>query len=228
MKTTIIILTAIACLLPALPSYSNNSQGRDRERGRGAGRGSCDLAVAQSTPQEELMPLVPEKGDTQVTSVTPSFWFYSPYIPTTSLAARFTLRDENGQLVGTPTIVNLPKAPGIFSVQVTQPLKQGATYRWYFSVECNADRPARNPLVKGAVKVIDPGNKLSSSLKKSSSPVQTAEIYRQAGFWNDALTILANQQQKDADARTAWIELLKAEKLDEFTSKPVLNCCTGQ
>ncbi len=229
MRTKVVTAFIFASLLlSSLPVCANSSAnaGRDPKRRGGADRGGCDIAATQDKAVDELMALVPAQGEMQVASVNPLFWFYSPYTPSSSLGAKFTLRDENDQLVGEPVTVTLPKSAGIFSVQFAKSLKLNTSYRWYFSVECDADRPAKNPRVQGWVRVKEPTTEVSKQLKQAVSPGQAAAIYARAGLWNDALTSLAQQHNSSTTAKTAWSELLKAEKLDPIESKPILPCCT--
>jgi len=215
-------------LLSCLPVWSSSlaNTGRDPKRRGGADRGGCDIASTQDKATRELIALVPALGEMQVASASPLFWFYSPYTSSSSLVAKFTLRDENDQLVGAPVNMTLPKSDGIFSVQFAKPLKQNTSYRWYFSVECDVDRPARNPRVQGWVRVKEPTTEVNKQLKQTASPAEAAAIYARAGLWNDALTILAKQYNSNTSAKTIWSELLKAEKLNLIESKPILPCCT--
>ena len=227
MKTRMLIsLTVASLLLTSLPGYSNENRGRDPKRVTGGGRGGCDTLIAQDSSADDLVALVPKKGEMLVASIAPSFWFYTPYTPASSLMAKFTLRDENDQLVMEPVDIELPKTAGIFSVQMPKPLKQNISYRWYFSIGCDAVHPSKNPLVQGRIRVIEPTIPLKNQLKQASSPVQTATLYMQAGLWNDALTQAATQQEVNANAKALWLELLKVENLDAIATKPILPCCT--
>ena len=239
MKATIVItVTLVSLFLSHFPVYSDTDQNtaskliskkntseRPSRRRSGAGRGGCDIAT-QDLSIDELVALVPEKGEMLVASIAPSVWFYSPYTPTSSLKAKFTLRDENDQLVMEPVDIELPQTAGIFSVQMPKPLKQNTSYRWYFSIGCDAAHPSKNPLVQGWIRVTEPTISLKNQLKQASSPVQTATLYMQAGLWNDALTQAATQQEANANAKALWLELLKVENLDAIDTKPILPCCT--
>lgn len=236
-------LTLVSLFLSNLPVYSDTYQNiaskpvpkrdtpkrdtpkRDPKRTSGVERGGCDIAT-QDLSVDNLVALVPEKGEMLVASIAPSFWFYSPYTPTSSLKAKFTLRDENSQLVTELADIELPKTAGIFSIQIPQPLKKSTSYRWYFSIECDADHPSKNPRVQGWIRVIEPTIPLNNQLKQDSSPAQTATLYMQAGLWNDALTLVTTQREVSANAKALWLELLKVENLDAIAAKPILSCCT--
>ncbi len=193
----------------------------------GGSRGNCPL-VAQTSNNLSLQPLV--SAGLSATDA-PTFWVYVPYSTTSSLHARLSVREEEDKETFTNKSmpVTLSGIPGIIKLPLPKTLEQGKIYRWSLTIVCNLDDESANPVVSGLVKQIIPNSSLMNQLKTASSPREQALIYRKAGYWYDALTILAEQRLRDRNNSQAvkdWSDLLQSANLEAIGKQPIVSCCT--
>ncbi|MDX2231474.1 MAG: DUF928 domain-containing protein [Leptolyngbyaceae cyanobacterium bins.349] len=209
-----------------------------RYRGGGS-RGIGSQAVCPTTPvpltalvpfeeiydktREKLPPLVNVWGFT--TAERPTFWVYNPY-NNSAIPAKFSIDDESAGQTLYETSVTLPKQPGVMALRLSNSapvLQPGKRYRWFLSLTCKAPTATAagtdNINVEAVVIRELPKPELTSQLTATPS-LQNAIAYAKAGFWYDALTILAELRQKqpqDETLKTAWKELLSGVALDNLT-----------
>lgn len=207
--------------------YIPKSLGEPSRRVPGGSRGgSCQ-------PQrQQLTALIPEMDQQLTTSAHPSFLFYVPPVPSKSL--ELVLQDETDQVLYQKTLnpiqgsgivrVSLPTGPNAPALQV------GKTYYWSFSIVCNPQERAGDLVVTGAIKRVPLDTKLATELAVADPQTQ-ATLYAAAGFWQDALTILAElRYSKPSDARikTDWEDLLSSVGLAGIARESLVSCCTIQ
>jgi hypothetical protein len=182
----------------------------------GGGKRGC--AISQNDPKDALHAIVPQEGIGLTTSTRPLVWIYSPYQTQGPLKATLTIRkvgenEQDDHQVGDETNFVIPPGRGLSSVQITQPVENGQTYKWVVTIECDADAAA-NPVVSGLL-AIESNSKLQQSVQSESLRQQTA-IYAQEGYWYDVLSQLVMNGVK-ADL----VDFLKSGGLEKLIDKPI-------
>jgi hypothetical protein len=190
----------------------------------GGDRGSCGTSGVAVSSEEVLTALVPKDGNANSATSTPKIWFYVPFASASDVSAKIILRDKRGKLVAESKNVPLPNSAGIMSLQLPVTLKKNELYNWFLSVSCGKPKNSGKPdvlNVDGWVRWIEPGIDVDKDLKKIDSIEKKVGIYLREGYWHDALTLLAEQRDKQPQAKALWTRLLKSEDLEKFTAKPI-------
>ncbi|MBW4520682.1 MAG: DUF928 domain-containing protein [Scytolyngbya sp. HA4215-MV1] len=205
----------------ALASYTPPRLGKP---GRRVGAGVRGVCMESGRP---LMPLVPTNAFGTTVEDQPTLFWYVP--PTSAQSAEFTLLDENYKEVYKTTLP-LQKVPGIISFQLPAGtmLELQKSYRWQFSLVCDANVPSANPFVEGEIQRVEISQSLTKSLERS--PLRDRpEIYAKAGIWHDALSTLAELRclrPGDPLLTSRWITLLNSVELNDFAAEPLAQYCT--
>ncbi len=198
-----------------------------------ASRGECS---AVSQPLTALVPTTQEtfrqtnEGDDPelnrwesvlglTTSLTPSLWFYNPYL---AKPVKFVLQDERGNYIYESYFATDQTQPGIVKLSLPKAisLKVGQKYQWYFLVSCD---PKNTAFVKGWIQPVALSSALTNQLKKAN-PQQRVALYAANGIWYDALALLASLRSanpKDAKLLNDWVSLLNSVGLDAIAQKPI-------
>lgn len=195
-----------------------------------AGSRGCGQDINQpstSAASEHLTALVPVYSKSNLVFATaisdyPRFWFYVPYL--SSFAdGEFVLEDEaENQSIYK---ASLPNTPGVISFGLpssAKPLEVGKQYRWYFNIYCKSDRQIIGN-VEGYVKREQLNSTLKTKLEKAS-PSQRVTLYAANGIWHDALSEAGELRRKNPQD-PSWEMLLQAVGLNNFVTKPKLECC---
>lgn len=130
----------------------------------GVRRGPC-AAIKEAL---SLIALAPEKKPGQPaggypTTVQdyPTFWFYLPPYQASIKSAKFVLLDEQNHLVQDPIFVQMPETlpaiAGLTLPSTGKDLEVGKHYSWHFSLNCEPQKPSRNPEVIGQIQRALPG-----------------------------------------------------------------------
>lgn len=145
---------------------------------------------------------------------------------TTAKTAEFVIVDDNIKDVYRTTFA-LSSIPGIVQLKLpkTVALKIGKSYLWQFEIVCDPqNRQIKNKTyVQGLVRRVEISPILKRKLNYAVSPLVKAELYADAGIWQEALTNLA---QVRSYRSTEWEEILKSVGLDAIASVPFVKCCT--
>jgi hypothetical protein len=153
----------------------------------------------------------------------PNFWFYVPYPLTPERSVKFMLQDETGKDIYQATLSGSATTPGVmdFVLPPTVPaLEVGKWYHWFFTVYCNEEEPV---LVDGWVSRVTLNPSLETQLAQAK-PREKIALYRQAGIWYEALTILAQlrrQNPNDASLKAEWTSLLQSIGLEPIAQEPI-------
>ncbi|MDZ8188418.1 MAG: DUF928 domain-containing protein [Nostoc sp. ChiSLP02] len=195
-----------------------------------AGSRGCEQDINQplvSRTLEQLTALVPIYSKSDVVFATastehPRFWFYVPYL--SSFAdGEFVLEDEaQNQSIYK---ASLPSTPGVISFALpssAKPLEVGKQYRWYFNIYCKSDRQIIAN-VEGYIKREQLNLTLKTKLEKAT-PSQRVTLYAANGIWHDALSE-AEQLRRHNPQDPSWEILLQTVGLNNFVTKPKLECC---
>ncbi len=202
----------VAIEFPAGPSRGATG----RTSGGGTRGDSCVLDKTM-----ELTALMP--GDNVGTTVAtePTLFVYVPQ--NTAESAELVVIDEEGNPVYSNTFeisntngivkVNLPKNAG---------LSQGQEYIWQFALVCDSNDRAADKYVQGTLKPVELTSDLQQKLQ-GASPLEQAQLYAQAGIWNETLITLAALRNSNPKE---WEELLNSVGLKDISVEPFASCCS--
>lgn len=206
--------------------------GEPGDRGQGGGaRGDC--------PQYEgLLGLVPQVQTRTgpiswglTTRDRPTVWVYAPRGIQAATPLEFVLRERSGKTVYKQRFQATATPAGVVSLPLpsTSPaLQVGQSYRWTFSVYCNAQTPDRPVTLRGSIQRVAPGAGLQQQLTQAKTPQEQAFAYASAGIWYDALTLLGQRLQttsRYSSTQTAWADLLRQGKLEPASQATIVPCC---
>ncbi|MDB9316998.1 DUF928 domain-containing protein [Nodularia spumigena] len=103
-------------------------------------------------------------------------------------------------------------------------LKTGKEYTWAFSMICDRRSRDQDLYLEGKIQLLEDEN-LSEQIQQTNEPLEQAIIYTTAGFWENALSILANlrrQRPNDPEVEKYWTDLLNSVELEEVANQPLL------
>jgi hypothetical protein len=219
-------LIVISMLLVSFMAYDRSAQAGSKKAPKSAGdRGLCSTSEKPSETAHLIALVVnPENQRAmKVASEYPTLWFfYTPDASTPQLTGELIIRDRQEETVMESRKVDLPNQTGIVGIQIKSKLPLNQPYHWYFSVTCKTDRGTKKSTVDSWLRRIEAKPEVATQLNQAKSPEQIADIYRQAGFWADALTTLANEKNQSPKAQTMWSELLREQQLESIESQPIL------
>lgn len=180
-----------------------------------------------------LVPIAKTASEEQVawgltSAEYPTFWFYVPYPPGTySGELRVVIKDEKGGNIQKSLIGVTGTTPGVVGVRLPSteaPLKIGELYTYKFAVSCKPGQPSENEYVVASVERRELSASLASQLRTATER-EKAILYAQEGFWDEALTTLAELRRKnpnDAGLTADWDALLEEGGLNEIKQKPIV------
>jgi hypothetical protein len=216
------------------PPKNVGTPGR-RQVSAGGSRGTCsDLLATQKNEKGTLTALVPMAIEGRTNSQHPTFFVYLPYQSKQNYNYEFILKNQDEDDIYR---VKLPIKPSHGIICITLPddisLQRGQIYFWTFSfifesanTACNPTKIAVTETVEGAISLDKnpPDNTLLKQLETASME-EKITIYTEQGWWYDALASLAQLRREYPDnfeIKSAWTELLKAEKLEELANEKIL------
>jgi len=195
--------------------------GLPTHRRDGGSRGNKCVANAES---QNLMALIPQKNVGVNASASPKLFFYVPEMKNQS-TLEFVLRNEEDRLMYEAFLTT--EGNGIMSVEVpvdvsSNLLEADQNYHWYLSMICDVEQRSRDIVVEGWMRQEAIDTATQQQLNTANS-VEKAEVYREQGFWFDALSALAEQQDSSGEqavARQKWSEMLSSIGLQDLASEP--------
>lgn len=171
--------------------------------------------------------LTPPESVLGLTAVEyPTFWFYVPYSPNAVHSTEFVLLDEKDNYVYKTTL-RISETPGVVSFRLpstVKPLEIGKSYRWYFLIACDQQKPSRSVFVNGWVQRVAPNPALLSQLQ-TATPQERVALYAARGIWHEAQTTLAELRRtypQNAAIAADWFDLLQSVGLEELAHKPIV------
>jgi hypothetical protein len=199
--------------------------GLPTHRRDGGSRGSQDNCVVNAENQN-LMALIPQNNVGMNASASPKLFFYVPELKKLS-TLEFVLRNEQDQLMYETFLST--EGNGIMSIEVpaevkSNLLKADQNYHWYLSLICNSQQRSRDIVVEGWMRQGRLNLATQKQLNKASS-LEKAEVYRQQGFWFDALLALTenpNSVAEETMMRQKWSEMLVSVGLESLVSEPFI------
>lgn len=128
----------------------------------GSKRGPCATEEVESlvalAPENKAKSVInsEEKVGKTIKSY-PTFWFYLPRYQSPNQSAKFILLDKDRHIIQDPIYVKLPQLSkgviaGLTLPRKEQALEVGENYSWYFSIQCDPQKPSRNPEVNGQIR----------------------------------------------------------------------------
>lgn len=197
--------------------------GLPTHRRDGGSRGNQDSCLANAENQN-LMALIPEETVGVNASNSPKLFFYVPKIKQTS-TLEFVLRDEQDQLIYETFVAT--EGNGIVGIEVPanlhdNMLSANQNYHWYLSMICDQQQRSHDIVVEGWMRqeTVDLATQVDLN---SASSLEKAEIYREQGFWFDALSVLTEDSDSVAEKsmmQQQWSEMLSSVGLENLISEP--------
>lgn len=198
----------------------------DGPGGRSSG-GARDASCLRQNSITALIPTAEVRGLT--TEKYPTLYFYLP--ATSAKTAEFVLQNSAKRPIYKTTLPLSQQKPGVISLRVPSTVASAAletnqNYRWFFSVVCDANAPDKsgNPFVMGWIKRAEPSPALARQLAQAT-PRDRATLYKQAGFWYEAVNTLAQLRQsapQDAALAADWSKLLQSAGLGQLAREPLV------
>ncbi|MGI8503456.1 MAG: DUF928 domain-containing protein [Hassallia sp.] len=174
-----------------------------------------------SSGQNPLTAVVPNSNIGLTTQANPTFFFY---VPQTSATLELVLHDQDKEYKQT---YKSSEKGGIVSIPFNKTsLEVDKVYRWSFSIVCNPKERSKDKFVEGAIKRVKTGEQLATKLA-TASPQELANLYAEAGIWQDSLFSLAQSllsNPNNGELKAEWQTLLtsKSVGLDNLVSEPLL------
>lgn len=176
------------------------------------GSRSIELKTCSSAQNNlnNLTALVPNSNIGLTTQANPTLFFY---IPQNKAPLEFVLQDQDKQYK--QTYKPMDKA-GIVGIPLNlASLEVDKEYRWSFSIVCNPKERSKDKFVEGRIKRIKTVPQLASKLA-TADPQDRANIYAEAGIWQDSITALAqmiSSNPNNAQLKADWKELLTSNSV---------------
>ena len=196
--------------------------GLPTHRRDGGTRGGC----ASNTESQKLVALIPQENVGINASISPKLFFYVPKVEDKS-TLEFVMRNEEDNLMYEAFL--LTEGSGIMSIEVpaevtSKMLKEDENYHWYLSMICDAEQRSRDIVVEGWMRqeTIDVATQKEL---KAATVVEKAEVYREQGFWFDALSVLAENSDSLKEQSTIhqkWSEMLSSVGLKNLAAEPFI------
>ena len=190
-------------------------------RGRETPPPSC---INKNSP---VIALSPHNNVVTTVSDQPTLYWYIP--KTSAKSAEFVLSDNEGQTVYETTLA-LKGIPGVVKLSLPQTvaLETGKKYEWTFALKCNSDNEVPQVWVRGDIERTVLNSAQKAQLAATKEPIKQAEVYANAGIWQETLSILAQLRRDrpgDRDVKTAWKDLLESVELKDIANEPLVECC---
>lgn len=154
-----------------------------------------------------------------------SLWFYVPQ--TGAESVELTVFDSLGNEVYQKAL-DVPDNPG--TIQITLPTYQddgitpmfasGDLYYWDFALVCDPSDRSDDVLLDGGIQRLDASSDFLAQLEAATGDrLAQAELYAQAGAWQETITLAANMRPQNPET---WTELLLSVGLDLVVAEPIV------
>ena len=192
----------------------------------GATRGSRVCPLAESTLP--LVAVVPNDTFGVTLKSHPTFIFHLPAIATeaTPPPVEFVIRDlddndiykarftTNGS--GGIASITLPENSGVKGLELNK------DYKWSVAIICQMNDRGKDLVTEGLIQRIPVPTELSFNTMSGKSPLEQAELLRNASIWYDAVALMVETQRTNPSL-SQWGGLLQAVGLRDFVSQPLLS-----
>ncbi len=208
---------------------STGGGGSTSRSAKGGTRGSSPLESCVNETGKPLTVLMPQNNVGTMVTENPEVYWYIP--ETRAEEAEFVLLDSEQQEVYATTF-DLSGEPGVVKLSLPQKnegtnepvIAAGEEYTWFLALVCNRDDRSYDEIVEGVVQRQEINQQLQAQIS-SSSGLETAQIYAQAGIWTDALMILAQLRKSQPQQ---WENFLQSVDLGDYATEPFVDCCIAE
>jgi hypothetical protein len=174
-----------------------------------------------------LTVLSPQNNVVTTVSAQPTLFWYIP--KTQAKSAEFVVYNNKEKLVYQTTLA-LQGIPGVvkLSFPKTLELKMGQEYDWTLTLNQSPENEEQNRSVGGTIKRTALTSAQKAQLALARQPLKQAEVYAEAGIWQETINILAQlrfDRPSDRNINAAWKELLESVELKEIANAPLVECC---
>ncbi|MGB3535974.1 MAG: DUF928 domain-containing protein [Microcoleaceae cyanobacterium] len=195
-------------------------------REAGGTRGSTCAVPASTSDSGRMTALIPASTLGRTASDQLTFFYYVPFV-LKDTPVEFELTDENDNTLYQQSFTLTNAKPGIVKLDFSEKnnlpeLGVDKNYRWYLTIQCNADDPSANPVLYGWVRRV----KLTTAqkIKLAQAPLQERlQLYAEKGLWYETLAVLAqlrSSNPSDSSLQTDWSDLLNAVGLENLVNQP--------
>ncbi|MEM6253368.1 MAG: DUF928 domain-containing protein [Cyanobacteria bacterium P01_D01_bin.156] len=218
-------------VLAAGPSYALEfPQTRDRGApARGPALATRGEVCLDPQVQPSLTSILPHNAIATAfgsdTDLPLSLWFYIP--ETGANSVELTVVDETGNeiyqhsmnLSGTPGTIQMP-LPRYQADGVTPVFTSGSLYYWDFALICDPNDREDDVLLGGGIQRVDASSTFIAQLDAvSGDPLAQAELYANAGAWQETVALAASLYSQNPGA---WTELLSSVGLGAIATQPIV------
>lgn len=151
----------------------------------------------------------------------PSVYIYVPAYE--EKEALFRIIDKQAEEIVYETEISLNNSPGILKLTLpeTVQLESNMTYEWGFFVQCDPNDPVADEGVEGWIERTVVAPEIESEIEQAiQNPLQQAQLYAEAGIWNETLALLV--QMRDSNP-TVWAEFLESVGLtSDIAESPLI------
>lgn len=213
--SNLLVLGSEVTSLPAHAESIEPPPGQGSPNGTWGG-GSRLGATCQTQPGQPLsMPIAlsPSRYVGQTSSPRPTFVVYLP--ESTAQNLEFSLFDQDMRGLA-QVVVPLSQKSGILELPLPSDvanLSPNQTYYWTVALVCNPGDRTEDVVSRGQIRYTPLSSDLRQQMRSASLPEQISAYYN-AGFWYEALHLLAQNHQAYSGTVTLqqlWLELLQAE-----------------
>ena len=113
-------------------------------------------------------------------------------------------------------VVSFSKEGGVvtFDMPTEAPMLQvGEQYNWTFILMCDGTIRPDSPVMRGEIKRVAPI--LTADQSESMPLAQQAEVYAEAGIWEDMLSAMAMIRAANPADSTVWVHALQSVGFEE-------------
>lgn len=186
--------------------------------GRRVGAGVRGPEQACINGNHAQIAVIPETHLALTSQAYPSFLFYLPQV-NTDRTLEFVLRDESDREIYDQTVLASGEA-GIIRLELPQSkavaLEPEKSYRWYFSIICNANDRSQDITAHGWIRRTTLSTPVVGETATDPS-IQIAQAYADSGLWLDAfaeLDYLRRSEPSRSRAQGLWETWLSAPSID--------------
>jgi hypothetical protein len=197
---------------------TENTRNAPGRRVGAATRGSCPSGL------KPLTAIIPESKIGRTASPYPSIFLYVPSTPEKT-KMEFELWDENESLIYRQEFLGNGQ-DGIYRIDIptyVNPLQEGRSYLWSFSLICSETDLAASSVVGGWINRIESSELIQRQIQ-TVSPSDRPEQYANELLWYDLMASLADLRQSDPNNPTfenRWENLLNEVGLNDLATEPL-------
>lgn len=193
----------------------------------GKREGAATRGCSSDNNKPRLTGLIPGKNMGLTMSDRPTFWFYVPYLASSTTPVEFKLTNFDDKEIYKQNL-QLKNTPGIISITLPKnapALELDQNYEWSLGINC--DSQIDN--VNGRIKRVKASAEVTKQLQENRGRDRLL-VYAENSFWYETLTgliELRRQNPQDEGLKEDWENLLKSNEigLENLASEPIVSCC---